>query len=116
MFGELPGTRIFRRTISMKLLKLLPLILVILSYSLSVVYAFQYFFTTPKQQVKIVLKILYPGDINRDGIINLLDLNYIAFNWGKTVPPAPAKADLNGDGIINLLDLNPIAFNWNKHI
>jgi hypothetical protein len=56
-----------------------------------------------------------PGDINGDGVINLLDLNYISFNWQKTVPPAPACADLNGDKIINLLDLNYISLYWQNH-
>jgi hypothetical protein len=60
------------------------------------------------------ITVTIPGDINGDGIVNLLDLNYITFNWLKTVPPAPANADLNGDGVINLLDLNYVAFNWQK--
>lgn len=55
-----------------------------------------------------------PGDINGDGIVNILDLNPIALNWQKTVPPAPAYCDLNHDGIINILDINPVALTWQK--
>jgi hypothetical protein len=100
----------------MKSLKLLSLLLVTLFYSMSVAYAFQYYFTTPKQQVKTVFKILYLGDINRDGRIDISDVNPIAFWWGKRVPPAPAYADLDGDGRIDISDVNQIAWNWGRHI
>lgn len=55
-----------------------------------------------------------PGDVNGDGVVNVLDINPIARYWQRTVPPAPAYADLNGDGIINLLDLNWVAVTWLK--
>lgn len=100
----------------MKLLKILALLLVMLLYSLSVAYAFQYYFTTPEHQVKAVLKILYRGDINRDGTVNLKDLGIITGHWQQKVPPAPSYADLNGDGIVNLKDLGYITGSWQKHI
>ena len=44
-----------------------------------------------------------PWDVNADGIINILDLTFIASRFGQKTP------DLNGDGIVNILDLVLIA-------
>jgi hypothetical protein len=49
------------------------------------------------------------GDINCDGIINILDIVYL-INYKFLVPPGPppckmVKADLNHDGTINILDI-----------
>ena len=38
-------------------------------------------------------------DVNRDGVVNILDLVFIANSFGKESP------DLNGDGVVNILDL-----------
>ncbi len=42
------------------------------------------------------------GDVNDDGITNILDLVYVASKFGAT---GETDADLNGDGNINILDL-----------
>ena len=39
------------------------------------------------------------ADVNGDGIVNILDLTFIASRFGANSP------DLNGDGIVNILDL-----------
>ena len=39
------------------------------------------------------------ADVNGDGIVNILDLTFIASRFGQNAP------DLNGDGIVNILDL-----------
>ena len=44
-----------------------------------------------------------PWDVNADGVINILDLTFIASRFGQKTP------DLNGDGIVNILDLTLIA-------
>jgi len=48
------------------------------------------------------------GDLNGDGIVNLLDVGIIRSNLGAT---GPNPADLNGDGIVNLLDVGVIRRN-----
>ena len=44
-----------------------------------------------------------PWDVNNDGIVNILDLTFVASRLGQSSP------DLNGDGIVNILDLTIIA-------
>ena len=43
------------------------------------------------------------ADVNGDGIVNILDLTFVASRFGQNSP------DLNGDGIVNILDLVHIA-------
>lgn len=49
-------------------------------------------------------------DINRDSVINILDLILVSKNIGKPVSEAP-HSDVNGDGVINILDLVAVAGN-----
>lgn len=49
-----------------------------------------------------------PYDVNGDGIVNVLDLVFVASRFGQT----DAAADLNGDGVVNILDLTLIAGNF----
>ena len=46
------------------------------------------------------------GDVNGDGIVNILDLMLIASNFGQT---GEHPADANGDGVVNVLDLVIVA-------
>ena len=46
-----------------------------------------------------------PYDVNGDGIINILDLTFVASHFGGT----NSEADPNGDGIVNILDLVLVA-------
>lgn len=48
------------------------------------------------------------GDVNRDGVINILDLALIAANQNTTTP----TADLNLDGRVDILDLSLAAGNY----
>ena len=43
------------------------------------------------------------SDINDDGIVNILDLTFVASRFGQDSP------DLNGDGVVNILDLTLVA-------
>ena len=47
-----------------------------------------------------------PADVNKDGIVNIIDLTLVASNFGKTRPNA---ADVNGDGVVNIIDLTLVA-------
>ena len=56
----------------------------------------------------IVATHRYPAvDVNRDGWVNVLDLQVIASSL-KTVPSNP-RADVNNDGFVNALDLMAVA-------
>ena len=63
-------------------------------------------------QYNITAEVKGPGDVNGDGIVNILDISIIAANWLETVPPANPRADVNLDGIVNILDISLVAANW----
>ena len=46
-----------------------------------------------------------PYDVNDDGVVNILDLTFVASRLGQDDP----KADVNDDGTINILDLVLVA-------
>ena len=48
------------------------------------------------------------GDVNRDGVVNILDLISVAQHLGKRVT-ADSPEDINGDGIVNIFDLTLVA-------
>jgi len=52
-----------------------------------------------------------PGDINRNGVVDLEDLTIIGNNFGLS-PPLNGRADANSDGICNIYDLVLVAKNW----
>ena len=47
---------------------------------------------------------LATGDVNRDGVVSILDLILIAQQLGRRVS-AGSPVDLNGDGVVSILDL-----------
>ena len=47
-----------------------------------------------------------PGDVNKDGVVNIQDLTLVAANFGQT---EPNSADVNRDGIVNIADLVLVA-------
>ena len=49
---------------------------------------------------------LLEEDVNRDGIVNILDLVQVANEFGQT---GENDADVNGDGIVNIVDLVKVA-------
>ncbi len=55
------------------------------------------------------------GDCDQNGTVNVLDLNYVLRDWGKTQPDLINPiADLNGDGVVDIIDLNMVLINWGK--
>ena len=74
---------------------------------------------TPKLEISIEEFVpeeeIFTGpawDVNKDGMINVLDLILVANNIGASVDEAPPRADVNGDGVINILDLISVADNF----
>lgn len=53
-----------------------------------------------------------PGDLNKDGRVNLLDIIPIGQQWESTGPPGWIEEDLNSDGLVNILDLIIIGHHW----
>ncbi len=55
-----------------------------------------------------------PGDFNKDGIVNFIDLGLLANNWLLTDSDSEwnPKSDLNADGIVNYLDLSILGDHW----
>ena len=47
------------------------------------------------------------GDVNRDGVVNILDLVQVASKFGQRVSGDPA--DVNEDGVVNIVDLVKVA-------
>ena len=54
-----------------------------------------------------------PGDVNQDGVVNILDLIVVVKHFGES-PSTNAKVDVNKDGVINVLDLVAISNLLNK--
>ena len=52
-----------------------------------------------------------PWDINKDGVINILDLTLVAANFGET---GDIPADVNEDGVVNILDLTLVASHFGE--
>ncbi len=51
---------------------------------------------------------LTTGDVNRDGVVTIVDLVLVAQKLNQTVS-ADDPADVNGDGVVNILDLAVVA-------
>lgn len=52
-----------------------------------------------------------PWDVNKDGVINILDLTLVAANFGQT---GDIPADANGDNVVNILDLTLVASHFGE--
>jgi Metallo-peptidase family M12B Reprolysin-like/Bacterial pre-peptidase C-terminal domain len=57
----------------------------------------------------------FPGDASGDDRTNLLDLNAVATNFGKT-GRGYAQGDFNYDGVVNMTDFNTLAANFGKSL
>lgn len=54
-----------------------------------------------------------PGDLNKDNVVDALDLSTLLVNWNKSGVGA-TQGDLNADGIVDALDLSTLLVNWSK--
>ena len=57
------------------------------------------------ESTEVVVPLL--GDVNRDGVVNILDLVLVASKFGQRVSGSPA--DVNEDGVVNIVDLVKVA-------
>lgn len=57
-----------------------------------------------------------PGDVNLDGVVNVIDLTIVALSYGAFIgePDYNPIADLNEDGIVDMKDLVIVAWNLGK--
>ena len=62
----------------------------------------------PHQITIVVEGQLATGDVNRDGVVSILDLILVAQQLGKRMP-AGSTVDVNGDGVVSILDLIRVA-------
>jgi len=58
------------------------------------------------------------GDINEDGVVNILDYSILFDNFGKQLAAGHQfkKADINDDGTVNILDYSILFDNFGKQI
>ncbi len=54
------------------------------------------------------------GDFNNDGTVDIIDLNMILIDWGKTGGFVDANSDGDGSGTVDIIDLNMILIDWGK--
>ena len=52
------------------------------------------------------------GDANNDGVVDLLDFDVLAQNFGANTGNGAADGDFNGDGVVDLLDFDVLAQNF----
>lgn len=56
------------------------------------------------------------SDVNQDGIVNILDLTFVASQFGEIpTEEQPPNPDINRDGVINILDLTLVAGHFGKY-
>lgn len=53
-----------------------------------------------------------PSDLNRDGLINLIDFSILIFWWQTNGGDSDPPADINGNGRVGLEDFSILLFNW----
>lgn len=58
----------------------------------------------------------WPEDITADGIVDALDLAYVAINWQNEYPDIqPPYADVNGDNVVDIVDLAMVALKYGQY-
>jgi len=59
------------------------------------------------------VKVKMQGDVNGDGIVNVLDLSIVSMSYGsfEGEPDYDPDADLNKDGVVDMRDLAKVAMN-----
>jgi len=60
----------------------------------------------------VVQPISIPGDVNGDGVVDVLDLLAVLAAWGQTGDPGFIPEDVEEDGVIDVLDLLKVLGCW----
>lgn len=73
---------------------------------------------TSDNSKNVQIRILYPGDINNDGIVNILDMVIVGSSIFSRVgdPKYRSDADINKDGAIDILDLVIVGASFLKKV
>jgi hypothetical protein len=63
-----------------------------------------------------LVRVVVPGNVDANGIVNMLDLYRVALNFGKTIgqPGYDPNCDIDDNHIVNMLDLYITALNFGK--
>ena len=58
----------------------------------------------------------FPGDVNGDGVVNILDFQLLSNSFGKSHGQTgyDARCDFNGDNSVNVLDFQVLSNNFGK--
>ncbi|KKK61242.1 hypothetical protein LCGC14_3016280 [marine sediment metagenome] len=56
----------------------------------------------------------WDGDLNTDEAVDIVDLNTVLIDWGKTGGFADARSDADGSGTVDIVDLNTVLIDWGK--
>jgi len=68
---------------------------------------------TAISSVTVTVANLKQGDINGDGLVNVLDLSVLLTNWNRTSSTwTNLRCDLNTDGTVTILDLSVLLTKW----
>ena len=78
------------------------------NYSGSILAGLPDFFGNPLPADHVFDFFFLNGDANHDAVVNLLDFNRLAANFGQTNRTF-SQGDFNYDGVVNLLDFNLLA-------
>ena len=70
---------------------------------------------TKTVQIPAVTDVPWPGDLNTDLAVDIIDLNMVLIDWGKSVPNlADDRSDADGSGTVDIVDLNTVLIDWGK--
>ena len=67
----------------------------------------------PEIVITVEARAFLASDVNRDGLVNILDITLVSQYIGEDASANP-QFDVNADGIINILDLIVVAQDWGE--
>ena len=62
----------------------------------------------------VLIRYTFAGDANLDGVVNALDFNLLASNFGSGADQSWYQGDFNYDGGVTTLDFTALAQNFNQ--